>query len=52
MYLCCFADRHKPKHTVYCCRILGPAVYVFLASVVPALAFGVQIDEATGRKLV
>lgn len=33
-----------------CCRILGPAVYVFLASVVPALAFGVQIDEATGQR--
>jgi boron transporter len=29
------------------CRILAPSVYIFSASVIPALAFGEQIDEET-----
>ena len=41
---------HDEAITVATCRIFAPSVYIFFASVIPALAFGEQIEHHTHGK--
>ena len=47
MHVHCMSGQNQHDTFVASCRILAPSVYIFFASVIPALAFGEQLDEET-----